>query len=81
MADILTRDRLLKPAEAAEYLGLAVASIYCMASRRRLPSIKVGRSLRFRRVDLERVVKAGMRPAIRPLHTLEDPRDGEGGRP
>lgn len=56
MADTLERDRLLKPAEAATYLGLTLATVYTQASRRQLPTVKIGRSLRFRRVDLERLV-------------------------
>jgi excisionase family DNA binding protein len=69
------RDRLLKPADAAEYLGLTLATIYTKASRRQLPAVKVGRSLRFRRADLEKIVKAGLRPALRPLHGVAE----EGG--
>jgi excisionase family DNA binding protein len=69
------RDRLLKPTEAADYLGLTLATIYTKASRRQLPTVKVGRSLRFRRADLEKIVRAGLRPALRPLH---DAVDGDG---
>ena len=76
--DILERDRLLKPAEAAEYLGFTLPTIYTKASRRQLPTVKVGRSLRFRRADLEKIVKAGLRPALRPLHA-KDPSDRENG--
>ncbi len=68
VADILERDRLLKPAEAAEYLGLTVPTIYTKACRRQLPTVKVGRSLRFRRADLDKLIKAGLRPALRPLN-------------
>ena len=64
---ILERERLLKPAEAAEYLGLTLPTIYTKASRRQLPTVKVGRSLRFRRADLDKIIKAGLRPALRPL--------------
>jgi excisionase family DNA binding protein len=69
---VLERERLLKPAEAAEYLGLTVPTIYTKASRRQLPTVKVGRSLRFRRADLDKLIKAGMRPALRPLHATVD---------
>ena len=69
------RDRRLKPAEAAEYLGLTLPTIYTKASRRQLPTVKVGRSLRFCRADLEKIVKAGLRPALRPLHDVAE----EGG--
>jgi|OpeIllAssembly_1097287.scaffolds.fasta_scaffold2532793_2 excisionase family DNA binding protein len=67
VTDTLKRDRLLKPAEAAEYLGLTVPTIYTKASRKQLPTVKVGRSLRFRRADLDKLIKAGLRPALRPL--------------
>lgn len=70
--DNTTLERLLKPAEAAAYLGLSVPTIYTKASRRQLPTVKVGRSLRFRRADLDKIIKAGLRPALRPLHDVAD---------
>ena len=39
--------RLLKPEEAAAYLGLQVDTIYKKARLRELPFVKVGRALRF----------------------------------
>jgi excisionase family DNA binding protein len=39
--------RLLNPQEAATYLGLKVDTIYKKARLRELPSVKVGRALRF----------------------------------
>ena len=39
--------RLLKPEEAARYLGLEVDTVYKKARLRELPSVKVGRALRF----------------------------------
>ena len=39
--------RLLKVEEAARYLGLEVATVYKKARLRELPSVKVGRALRF----------------------------------
>jgi excisionase family DNA binding protein len=39
--------RLLNAEEAAEYLGLSVDTVYKMARLRELPSVKVGRALRF----------------------------------
>jgi excisionase family DNA binding protein len=38
--------RLLNVEEAAEYLGLAVDTVYKKARLRELPSVKVGRALR-----------------------------------
>ena len=49
--------RLLNTREAAEYLGIAMDTVYRMARLRELPSVKVGRALRFDRVALERYVE------------------------
>lgn len=62
-----TVSTLMTPREAAEFLRWSVSTLYTYASKRRLPSFKVGRSLRFRRSDLEKLVNAGERPALR-LH-------------
>lgn len=43
--------------EAAVYLGLKVDTVYKMARLRLLPSVKVGRSLRFDVKALERFVE------------------------
>ena len=64
---------LLTPPETAHFLRWTISSVYTAAARRRLPSVKVGGSLRFRRSDLEALVKAGLRSALRPLNT----RNGE----
>lgn len=65
---------LLTPREAADLLRWSLPTIYTYAARRKLPTIKLGRSLRFRRSDLEKLIKAGERPALRPYL----PRDAEG---
>jgi excisionase family DNA binding protein len=49
--------RLLTPGEAAAYLGLKTDTIYKKARLRELPSVKVGRALRFDVVALERYVE------------------------
>lgn len=49
--------RLLTVREAAEYLGLAQDTLYKKARLRELPSVKVGRSLRFDLKALERYVE------------------------
>lgn len=49
--------RLLKPEEAAEYLGLQVDTVYRKARLRELPSVKVGRSLRFDVEALRRFIE------------------------
>jgi len=49
--------RLLKPEEAAEYLGLQVDTVYKKSRLRELPSVKVGRSLRFDVEALRRFIE------------------------
>jgi excisionase family DNA binding protein len=49
--------RLLDVEEAAGYLGLKVDTVYKKARLRELPSVKVGRALRFDVVALERYVE------------------------
>jgi len=46
--------RLLNAREVAQYLGLDVNTVYKKARLRELPSVKVGRALRFdiRKLDL-----------------------------
>jgi excisionase family DNA binding protein len=64
LPDVLTANRLLRPEEAAEYLGLSLATIYTKACRRQLPFVKVGRCLRFRVRDLDRFTRQGECPAL-----------------
>ena len=49
--------RLLNVQEAAEYLGLQVDTVYKKSRLRELPSVKVGRALRFDVVALNRYVE------------------------
>jgi len=49
--------RLLDARGAAEYLSLSVDTVYRMARLRELPSVRVGRALRFDLVALERYVE------------------------
>lgn len=48
--------RLLNVREAAEYLGLQMDTLYRKARLRELPSVKVGRALRFDVVALQRYI-------------------------
>lgn len=48
-----TLDPLLTPSQVASYLGWSIATVYTAANKRRIPYCKVGRSLRFRRSDIE----------------------------
>jgi excisionase family DNA binding protein len=49
--------RLLNVREVAVYLGVTVDTVYRMARLRTLPSVKVGRALRFDVKALERFVE------------------------
>ena len=48
--------RLLNVEEAAEYLGLQIDTVYKKSRLRELPSVKVGRALRFDVVALRRFI-------------------------
>jgi len=39
--------KLIGVAEAAQYTGLSVHTVYTMVSQRRIPHIKLGRSVKF----------------------------------
>jgi len=54
-------DHLLTPAEAANILRVKLNTLYTWAYRRQIPSLKVGKLLRFRRQDLETWLKAQSR--------------------
>ena len=49
--------RLLNVVEAARYLGLEVDTVYKKARLRELPSVKVGRALRFDVNALDRYIE------------------------
>ncbi len=58
-------DRLLDVAEAAATLGLKSSrTLYKWAYAGRIPSVRIGRLLRIRRSDLERLIANGERPAF-----------------
>jgi len=56
--------RLLTPREVAAFLGLSVDTVYKKARLRELPSVKVGRALRFDVVALERYVEQHTIPIL-----------------
>ena len=49
--------RLLNVQEAAEYLGLEIDTVYKKSRLRELPSVKVGRALRFDVKALQRFIE------------------------
>jgi excisionase family DNA binding protein len=56
-------ERLLNVREAARYLRIEVDTVYKKARLRELPSVKVGRALRFDREALSRFVNQHTRKA------------------
>ncbi|HEY2773386.1 MAG TPA: helix-turn-helix domain-containing protein [Candidatus Binatia bacterium] len=58
-------DRLLTVREAAEMLGLKPSTMYALAYERRIATVKIGRALRFKTSELEKLVKRSERPALR----------------
>ena len=57
-------DRLLHVREAAQFLGVAVGSLYHMVSQRRIPCIRLSnRCLRFRMADLKQLIDEKFVPA------------------
>ena len=57
MLNEIVGKRLLNVEEAARYLGLEVDTIYKKARLRELPSVKVGRALRFDVKALDRYIE------------------------
>ena len=57
------QDRLLGVAEAAALLGLKRSTMYQWAYERRIPTVKLGRALRFRLSAIERLIADAERPA------------------
>jgi excisionase family DNA binding protein len=51
-------NRLVNVHDAAKFLSVSVSTLYGWAWQRRIPFVKVGRALRFDRVDLEKFVQA-----------------------
>lgn len=48
---------LLTPKEAAEYLRVPIKSLYNRVQRKEISHIKLGRLLRFKKSELDRVLK------------------------
>jgi excisionase family DNA binding protein len=57
-------DRLLDVNEAAELLAVSPATLYTWASDRRIPTVKLGRALRFRLSTLRKLIAKSERPAL-----------------
>lgn len=53
--------KLLTVRQAAEFLALRPATIRKMILQRRLPVVRIGRSVRIKEIDLEGIVRDGYR--------------------
>jgi excisionase family DNA binding protein len=58
-------DQLLTVAEAAQLLALRPCTIRKWLYERRLPYVRLGRAVRLRKVDMERMVKENYSPVVR----------------
>ncbi len=74
----LPADPLLTVAQAAALLATTPRTIYSRIYRRELSHVKLGRSVRLKLSDLQRMIRAGERPALRPLRKGQ-PAEAEGG--
>jgi len=53
-------ERLLKVDEAATFLGVSVWTLRTWTSQRRVPVVRLGRAVRFRRDMLEELAQQGL---------------------
>ncbi len=53
-------DRLLRPQEAADVLGISLRMLWRLRATDKLPVVKIGRSTRFRLSHLQRLVAEGV---------------------
>ncbi len=49
-------ERLLKPAEVAEILQVSKAMAYALMQRGEIPTVRIGKVVRVRRVDLQKYI-------------------------
>jgi len=53
-------DKLISPAELAETLGISIETVYAWTSQKKLPYIKLGRLVRFRKDEIDNWLKDKM---------------------
>ncbi len=54
---------LLRPRDVARRLGLSIPHVYTLAAAGTLPSIKLGKAVRFRPADVDRFIRDHRRKA------------------
>ena len=55
---LMSIKRLLKAPELAEYIGTTTLNVYQMVSKKQIPFVKIGRSVRFDKWDIDRFIEA-----------------------
>ena len=55
---------LMTPVEVAAFLAVPLSTVYDWSSARRIPAVKIGRTLRFVRADVEAWITAQRREAL-----------------
>lgn len=58
-------DRLLTVREAAARLACPVSTVYALSYERKIAVVKLGRSLRIRESEIEKLIRRNERPALR----------------
>jgi len=53
----MVKKRLLIVKEASEYLGITENALYCMVYRRQIPFVKIGKRLKFDKIDLDKWIE------------------------
>lgn len=54
-------DRYLTPRDVAALLRLSLSGVYSLAHKGAIPSVRIGRAVRFRRADLDAALRAASR--------------------
>lgn len=75
-------EELLSAEQAARQLGVKLSTVRAWTFRRQIPFVKLlgRRAVRYRQSDVERLIKAGLRPALRPIPEAPHDREEEGER-
>ncbi len=65
----VTNDKLMTRKEAAEYLGIRPQTLACWASTQRetIPYVRVGRSVRYRKSDLDAWIESRVVTSTAPI--------------
>lgn len=58
-------DTLITPKQFSEFLGIKLSTAYQWLNERRLPTVKLGSSIRVRESEVEKFIRQNERPALR----------------